>query len=190
MPRKTTALLFIVLGVSILSTSALVLQALGLPLSVGPSGVGTSLIQATPQQVAVNSLLGASFIIAPLSWSILAAMWVWRGKTRAKWNSSGFTQDSFDLLVKMKGGPTRLKLLDALNTPKDRSKLAQELGMDWKAVDRHIQLLVRYNFIKEDASFGAIKLFTLTPDGEKLLHVIREMSEFDKQTKFSEMQNT
>jgi DNA-binding MarR family transcriptional regulator len=189
MSRKTTAILLAVLAVSVLSTSGLLLQALGLPLSVGPSGTGISPIKPSPPQIAVNSILDASYIIAPISWSFLCGLWVWRGRIRAKWNSSGFTQDSFDLLVKMKGGPTRLKLLDALSTPKDRSKLAQELGMDWKAVDRHVQLLMRYNFIKENASFGAIKIFTLTPDGEKLLQLIKEMSEFDAQAKFQDVQS-
>ncbi len=112
-------------------------------------------------------------------------MWIWRGKTRTKWNSSGFTQDSFDLLVKMKGGPTRLKLLNALGTPKDRSQLAQELRMDWKAIDRHIQLLTKYNFIREDAAFGAIKLYTLTIEGEKLLRLIKDLSDVDTQPGFS-----
>ncbi len=57
--------------------------------------------------------------------------------------------------------------------------------MDWKAVDRHVQLLIKYNFIREDASFGAIKLYTLTTDGEKLLHLIKDMSEVGTPPNFS-----
>ena len=170
---------------SVLSTTALVLQVLGFPLSVGGGGGNISPIKPSGAQVAINGILDASYVIAPISWTALAAMWIWRGKTRAKWNSSGFTQDSFDLLVKMKGGPTRLKLLDALNTPKDRSQLAQELGMDWKAVDRHVQLLTKYNFIHEDASFGAIKLYALTVEGEKLLLLMKDLAEGDGQPKLS-----
>ncbi|MFI5419694.1 MAG: winged helix-turn-helix domain-containing protein, partial [Nitrososphaerales archaeon] len=178
-------ILLVVLAVSILSTAALVLEALGFPLSVGGSGGNTSPIKPTGPQVAINGVLNVSYIVAPISWTVLSAMWIWRGKTRAKWNSSGFSQDSFHLLVKMKGGPTRLKLLDALGSPKDRSQLAQELGMDWKAVDRHIQLLIKYNFIREDASFGAIKLYTLTAEGEKLLRLIKDMSELGSPANFS-----
>jgi DNA-binding MarR family transcriptional regulator len=175
----------VVLAVSILFTAALVLEALGFPLSVGGSGGNTSPIKPTGPQVAINSILNVSYIVAPISWTVLSTMWIWRGKTRARWNSSGFNQDSFDLLVKMKGGTTRLKLLDALGSPKDRSQLAQELEMDWKAVDRHIQLLIKYNFIREDASFGAIKLYILTADGEKLLRLIKDMTEFDNPSNFS-----
>jgi len=68
-----------------------------------------------------------------------------------------------------------MKLLQALNAPKDRSQLAQELKLDWKAVDRHVQLLQRYNFIKEDSAFGQIILYTITPEGDKLLHLMQEM---------------
>jgi hypothetical protein len=182
--RKVTALLLFALGVSILSTSALILQALGIPLSVGRVGPNSQ-IQPTGPEIAVNSFLDQAYIIAPLSWTAIFGMWIWRGKLRTKWNSSGFTQDSFDLLVKMKGGPTRLKLLNALAVPKDRSQLAQELGMDWKGVDRHIQLLMRYSFIREDAAFGAIKLYTLTPDGEKLLGLVKEMADVEADAKFS-----
>jgi DNA-binding MarR family transcriptional regulator len=79
----------------------------------------------------------------------------------------------------MKGGPTRMKLLQALSVPKDRSQLASELQLDWKAVDRHVQLLQRYNFIREDSSYGQIVLYTITPEGDKLPRLMRELdSEF------------
>jgi len=68
-----------------------------------------------------------------------------------------------------------MKLLQALNAPKDRSQLAQELKLDWKAVDRHVQLLQRYNFIKQDSAYGQIILYTITPDGDRLLHLMQEL---------------
>ena len=178
--KVTIVVLVLVMGVSVLSTSALVLQSMGTPLSVGPGGIGgTSPIKPSGPQVLIQGFFDQAYIIAPASWALLCGMWIWRGKVRTRWNSSGFAQDSFDLLVKMKGGPTRVKLLNALDAPKDRSRLAQEIGMDWKAVDRHVQLLMRYSFIKEEQSIGSIKLYKLTPEGEKLLHLIQEMAQLD-----------
>jgi hypothetical protein len=174
MRRLFSIILLVALGISILSTSALIMQSIGLPLQVGPSGP-FSPIKPSDGQVLVQGFLNQSFVIAPTSWIFVCGMWIWRGRLRTKWNSSGFTQDAFDLLVKMKGGPTRMKLLQSLNAPKDRSQLAQELKLDWKAVDRHVQLLQRYNFIKEDSAFGQIILYTITPEGDKLLHLMQEM---------------
>ena len=174
--RIVSILFLIVLAVSILATSALVLLALGLPLHVGPSGISNSpMSRPSAGQNVLQDFFNESFAIAPASWAILCGMWIWRGKLRSRWNSLGFTQDSFDLLVKMKGGPTRVKLLNSLAAPKDRSQLAQEMGMDWKAVDRHVQLLLRYSFIKEEQAYGQVKLYTLTAEGERLLHLIQEM---------------
>jgi predicted transcriptional regulator len=169
-----TILFGAILAVSILSTASLIMMSIGLPLHFGTAGPFNP-IQPTESQVIAQGFFDQSYVIAPASWILLSGVWIWRGKIRSKWNSSGYTQDAFDLLVKMKGGPTRLKLLQALNAPKDRSKLAQELGIDWKAVDRHVQILQRYNFIKQDSSYGQVVLYTITPDGEKLLQLIQEL---------------
>lgn len=66
---------------------------------------------------------------------------------RSRWKNAGFDADSFRLIVKMKGGPTRLSILKALAAPKDRLQLANELGLDWKTVDHHIRVLGDYGFI-------------------------------------------
>ncbi len=166
--------LLVFLVISILSTASLVLASIGLPVHIGPTGPFSG-IKPTGAQVFAQSFFDQSFIIAPASWAAVCGMWIWRGKMRSKWNSSGFTQDAFDLLVKMRGGPTRLKLLQALNAPKDRSQLAHELNLDWKAIDRHVQILQKYNFIREDSSHGQIVLYTITPEGDKLLHLIEEL---------------
>jgi len=180
MQRSLAIVMLVALGVSILSTTALVMASLGLPLHVGPGGP-ISPIQPTGGELVAQSFFDQSYIIAPASWIVLSSLWIWRGRIRSKWNSSGFSQDAFDLLVKMKGGPTRMKLLQAMNAPKDRSQLATELELDWKAVDRHVQLLQRYNFIKADSSHGQIVLYTITPEGEKLLHLMQELdSEFGR----------
>jgi hypothetical protein len=174
MRRLVSVIFLLALSVSILATGSLVMQSIGLPLHVGPQGP-FSQIKPSQGQVLVQGFLDQSFVIAPTSWVLVCGIWIWRGRIRTKWNSSGFTQEAFDLLVKMKGGPTRMKLLQALNAPKDRSQLAQELKLDWKAVDRHVQLLQRYNFIKQDSAYGQIILYTITPDGDRLLHLMQEL---------------
>jgi DNA-binding transcriptional ArsR family regulator len=78
--------------------------------------------------------------------------------------------------MKMKGAKTRLNLLDALSRPKDRLQLAQELGLDWKAVDYHIVLLNRYGLVHEDQAFGNVKMYTLTKQGEVLLQLLKEFN--------------
>lgn len=175
-PRLFPILVLATLCVAAVSTFLLVLLAIGLPLSVGAlTGIGTSVQRPTTAEVFIQGFFNDSYVVAPVSWAALCAAWIWRGKHRSRWNSSGFTEDSFDLLLKMKGGPTRLKLLNALVAPRDRSQLAQEMGMDWKSVDRHVQLLLRYSFIKEVQSFGSVKVYSLTSEGDKLLNLVKEM---------------
>jgi hypothetical protein len=53
-----------------------------------------------------------------------------RGKTRHRWTESGMCAGVYELLVQMKGGPTRTRLLALLAEPKNKLQLANELGMD------------------------------------------------------------
>jgi hypothetical protein len=175
-----TIFALITLCISVLSSAALIMASIGYPISIGQGFAGPlAPVHPSEGQVVLQGFPNFSYVIAPTSWVILCGLWIWRGKVRSKWNSSGFTQEAFDLLVRMKGGPTRMKLLQALSVPKDRSQLASELQLDWKAVDRHVQLLQWYNFIREDSSYGQIVLSTITPEGDKLLRLTRELdSEF------------
>jgi DNA-binding transcriptional ArsR family regulator len=101
---------------------------------------------------------------------------VWRGKVRSRWESLGFDSGIFELFMRMKGAKTRLSLLDALVTPKDRMQLAQELGLDWKAIDYHVIRLNRYGLVHEDHAFGRVKLYRLTTWGETLLQLLKEFN--------------
>ena len=109
------------------------------------------------------------------SWASLGLMVVWRGRTRSTWLRLGFDQDIFELFVKMRGGTTRLKLLGLLSGPKDRARMAEELGLDWKAVDRQVELLVKYGFVKEASRNGADVFYELAPSGRMLLGLINDM---------------
>jgi len=121
-------------------------------------------------------LLGNSPTLSTASWALVGGVWIWRGRMKSRWESLGFDSGIFDLFIKMKGAKTRLNLLDALSRPKDRLQLAQELGLDWKAVDYHIVLLNRYGLVHEDHAFGSVKMYTLTKQGEVLLQLLREFN--------------
>ena len=127
-------------------------------------------------QPAFQFLLANSPALSTASWALVGGVWIWRGRMRSRWESLGFDSGIFDLFIKMKGAKTRLNLLDALSRPKDRLQLAQELGLDWKAVDYHIILLNRYGLVHEDHAFGNVKMYKLTKQGEILLELLKEFN--------------
>jgi hypothetical protein len=122
-----------------------------------------------------------SLLLAPVSWIIIAGMWVWRGRVRARYSEMGFGSDVFELFMKMKGGATRIKVLNTLATPKDRLQLAEELGVDWKTVDRHVQILHKYGFVTEQAAYGTVRLYQVTPMGRMLLNLFDDLERTDGQ---------
>jgi hypothetical protein len=120
-----------------------------------------------------------SLLLAPVCWVVLAGMWMWRGRVRARYSEMGFGSDVFDLFMKMKGGTTRIKVLNTLTTPKDRLQLAQELGVDWKTIDRHVQILNKYGFVREQAAYGTVRLYEVTPVGKMLLNLFDDLERTD-----------
>jgi len=121
-----------------------------------------------------------SLALAPGSWIAVAGMWIWRGRMKSRWMDLGFDSDVFGLFVKMKGGKTRLRLLDALSLPKDRQQLALELGLDWKGVDRHLMLMKKYGFVDDKVAYGKVRMYQLTPLGVSLLRLLQELSREDR----------
>ena len=59
--------------------------------------------------------------------------------------SRGFDKNIYNLMVKMKGATSRLSLLRGLETPRHRNDLAEITGIDWKEVDREINILFCYS---------------------------------------------
>jgi predicted transcriptional regulator len=84
------------------------------------------------------------------------------------------TEDLFRLLKKMKGGGTRTSIMRALDTPKDRFQLSKDLGFDWTTIDYQVQVLQKYGLVKEEAAYGNVKLYSLTPVGQVLLNALKE----------------
>jgi hypothetical protein len=127
----------------------------------------------------LREVQATSLLLAPVCWIVLGGMWVWRGRVRARYSEMGFGSDVFELFMKMKGGATRIKVLNTLATPKDRLQLAEELGVDWKTVDRHVQILHKYGFVTEQAAYGTVRLYQVTPMGKMLLNLFDDLERTD-----------
>jgi len=121
--------------------------------------------------------------LTPAVWSLTLGLgaWVWKGKTRMAWTTTGFDKDVFKLLMRMKGGASRMKVLNALSaSPKDRLQLSRELKLDWKTIDRHIAILHNHGLIEERGTFGNnIKIFVLTDRGKALAKLVDELTKLN-----------
>lgn len=112
---------------------------------------------------------------ALVSWAVFAGAIIWRGHVRSVWGRSRFSYDVFRLLVKMRGAQTRLRLMHSLNDPKNKLQLATALGLDWKAVDKHVQVLERNGLIKATTTSGTATFYEITDKGRQLLQLLEEL---------------
>lgn len=111
-----------------------------------------------------------------VSWAGVAGALIWRGHVRSVWGQSRFSYDTFRLLVKMRGAQTRLKLMRSLSEPKNKLQLATALGIDWKAVDKHVQMLEKGGLIHPTVSKGTATWYELTEKGSRLLELLVELT--------------
>lgn len=124
-------------------------------------------------------------ILAPFSWFLIVGALIWRGRLKLSWTRLGFDSGAFDLFVKMRGASTRLRLLHALlETPKNRLQLADELGLSWKAVDRQIHIMSKYQLIVREMVYGRnVEFYSLTLMGKTMLSLLSELEESEGQSK-------
>ncbi|MDG7034934.1 MAG: helix-turn-helix transcriptional regulator [Nitrososphaerota archaeon] len=135
-----------------------------------PPGLPTSpILQAAAIFLGVHSLQFASG-----SWLCFGGFIIWRGRNRSRWATLGFDQNVFELFKRMKGATTRMRLLQNLQTPKDRHQLAKELGLEWRTVDWEIAVLRKYGLVQDQGSYGKIVMYQLTDHGMELLKLLRE----------------
>ncbi len=113
--------------------------------------------------------------MAALSWAIVGVAFIVDRNGRRTLKKAGVDDNVYDLMVKMKGAGSRLELLRSMDTPKHRSELAQVTGLDWKEVDRDLDLLEKYGIVAVYAESGAIKMYGLTQQGKLLLSLLGEM---------------
>jgi len=113
---------------------------------------------------------------ALVSWVVFGAALIWRGRVRSVWGESRFSYETFRLLVKMRGAQTRIKLMHSLNQPKNKLQLATSLGIDWKAVDKHVQVLQKNGLIQTAATNGTATYYEVTEKGRSLLQVLEQLN--------------
>lgn len=110
--------------------------------------------------------------LATSSWILFVFALIWKGTIRSIWSRNGYDYDTFKLFVKMRGSPTRVRILQNLFVPKNRSQLANECGVDWKAIARHVDTLIKHNFIKEIIMYGNARYLMITDEGKKVLELL------------------
>jgi predicted transcriptional regulator len=120
--------------------------------------------------------------VALFSWIFFAGALIWRGHIRSVWSRSRFSYDTFRLLVRMRGAQTRLRLMHSLNEPRNKLQLSAALGIDWKAVDKHVQALEEKGLIQATMTSGTATFYELTDKGKRALEVLEELSTSDTQS--------
>ena len=148
----------------------------------------TTLLTSAPSTLPVSSpysviagpatpnLLGDFGLTALISWAVFGAALIWRGHVRSVWGQSRFSYDTFRLLVKMRGAQTRLNLMHTLNSPKNKLQLATALGIDWKAVDRHVSVLEKNGLIHATSTTGTATFYEVTEKGKDLIQVLEQLN--------------
>jgi hypothetical protein len=112
-------------------------------------------------------LYESSHYLLPITWGAVAGTLMWRGKVRSAWCKQGYDYDTFRLMARMKGSPIRVRLLSNVATAKNRLQLANELEVDWKTIDNHIELLIRNGLIEETFIVGACRYYVISEHGRK-----------------------
>lgn len=124
-----------------------------------------------------DPLLELSPAILPISWGAVVGALIWRGKVRSQWRRQGYDYDTFRLVARMRGSPTRITLLNAIiETPKNKLQLAKELGVDWKTIDNHVEMLLKNGLVEEKMSIGTSRYYGATRDANKVLSLLSQTS--------------
>jgi DNA-binding MarR family transcriptional regulator len=71
--------------------------------------------------------------------------------------------------------------MHTLDGPKNRLQLAGALGIDWKAVDKHVRALERNGLVEPTATSGTTTFYELTEKGKRALQVLDELHVDDKE---------
>lgn len=121
--------------------------------------------------------LGYSTLASVISWLILAPVAIfWRtGAAAHKWNNAGFSKNIYDLMIKMRGSSSRLVLLQSLSSPRHRTELSELSGLDWKEVDRNLELLQSYGLVSVFVQTGSVKVYQITEQGRLLLRLVEDL---------------
>jgi hypothetical protein len=115
----------------------------------------------------------SSPIVLPITWGAVAGTIIWRGKTRSKWSRQGYDYDTFRLVSKMRGSPTRIRLLNAVRDErKNKLQRAKALDVDWKTGNNHTEMLLQARLIEESGVVGTARYYSITENGRKILSLL------------------
>lgn len=121
----------------------------------------------------VESVYGSSPVILPITWGAVIGTVIWRGRVRSQWSRQGYDYDTFKLVTKMRGSPTRQRLLDSLREgQKNKLQLAREFSVDWKTIDNHIEMLVQGGLVEEKMVIGTARYYGITKSGNRVLSLL------------------
>lgn len=122
---------------------------------------------------AQDPLQASAPVILPITWGAVAGTLIWRGKVRSQWHRQGYDYDMFRLVASMRGSATRVELLNAVvDTPKNKLQLAKELGVDWKTIDNHVEVLLKNGLVEERMVIGTSRYYGATRNANKMLSLL------------------
>lgn len=118
-----------------------------------------------------------SIPLASTSWVLVGATIVWRRRVPAAFKNAGFDKGTADLMTRMRGARSRLTILKLLQEPMHRNEVSELSGVDWKEVDRQVELLANYGLVSVYAESGAIRLYKTTQQGRLLISLLEKLDE-------------
>jgi DNA-binding transcriptional ArsR family regulator len=114
--------------------------------------------------------------LAVVSWTAVVATIVLGRSGKGIFAKKGFQDEVYNLIVKMRGGESRLAILRSLETPRHRYDLSGATGLDWKEVDRQLSILENYGLVKIHAQSGSVKLYQITEQGRILIKLVDDLT--------------
>ncbi len=123
----------------------------------------------------ILSFLGdSSPYLSSVMWVFFLASLAFKGKTKSLWHDNGLDYDIFRILLKMRGGISRIEIMEVLSLPKNKLQIAKSLSMDWRSIDNHVNILLKNNLIDEMATVGTSKYYILTRKGKNVMSLIKK----------------
>jgi DNA-binding transcriptional ArsR family regulator len=152
--------------------------------AAGTGATGSTMGLFNALHVPTNPVFGYSIPLAAAGWVAVGVVLFQgrmaggfrRSRVKSLFASRGFGPDVYDLMITMRGGGSRVTLLENMETPKNRLELSELTGIDWREVDREISILERYGLVKIYAQSGTVKMYQITEQGKLLRSLVEELN--------------
>jgi hypothetical protein len=174
--RARTVILYALSAFASFETLLAVVGAFAAPTLTSNLGLAMGLHQP------VNPIFGYSIPLSVTGW-IAVGLVVFQGRisgnhsrVKSAFAKMGFGPDVYDLMITMRGGGSRITLLENMATPKNRLELSELTGIDWREVDREISILEKYGLVKIYAQTGTVKMYQVTEQGKLLMNLVGELN--------------